>query len=180
MTDNAEHTLVLVFHPHLETESVANRRLAEAARGVDGVTVRDVYALYPDGRIDVAAEQAELLRADRIVWQFPMYWYSSPSLLKEWEDEVLAYGWAYGPDGDKLAGKRIMCAVTAGSTEDEYRHDGRFRATMDETLNPMRITTEYVGAQWLEPFAVYACTPDGLTEERLADAADRYAQILRG
>ncbi|WP_217625511.1 NAD(P)H-dependent oxidoreductase [Bifidobacterium callimiconis] len=177
-------TLVLVFHPDLEGASRVNKALAAAARTVGNVTVVDEYATYPAAgshpgaaAIDVAAEQAALLEADRIVWQFPMYWYSSPALLKQWEDDVLALGWAYGPGGGKLAGKEFRCAVSCGSTADEYTPEGKFRATIDEVLNPMRITAEYVEGRWGEPFAVYGCTPEQ-TDAQIDEAAARYAQWL--
>jgi putative NADPH-quinone reductase len=84
-------TLVLVFHPDL-TASRANRRLTEEMEKQANVTVHHVYEAYPDENIDVAAEQKLLENHDRIVLQFPFYWYSSPSLLKKWEDAVLTYG----------------------------------------------------------------------------------------
>ena len=88
-------TTVLVVHPNIK-QSRVNSALAKGAQSVADVEVRYLYDLYPDGKIDAAAEQAVLEKADRIVLQFPMYWYSSPALLKQWLDDVLAYGWAYG------------------------------------------------------------------------------------
>lgn len=67
----AKSTLALVFHPHLNDGSRANLKLAEAAAALPNVIVRDEYALYPDFKIDVKAEQEALLKADRVVWQFP-------------------------------------------------------------------------------------------------------------
>ena len=55
-----------------------------------------MYDLYPDFKIDVAEEQKHLAAADRIILQFPFYWYSTPALLKQWQDDVLTYGWAFG------------------------------------------------------------------------------------
>jgi len=49
-----------------------------------------------------------LLEHDRIVLQFPMYWYSMPPLLKKWLDDVLTYNFAYGSKGDKLKGKDLQ------------------------------------------------------------------------
>ena len=96
-------TLVLVFHPDMSA-SRANRPLAAKAETLgDDVTVRYMYDIYPDQKVDVAAEQAALEAADRVVLQFPMYWYSTPALLKQWEDDVLLYGWAYGSTGNALA-----------------------------------------------------------------------------
>ena len=65
--------LVLFAHPVLERSRV-NRRLLEALRGLDNVTIRDLYELYPTLAIDVKAEQAELLARDVIVFQHPFYW----------------------------------------------------------------------------------------------------------
>lgn len=149
-------TLVLIFHPDLQGKSRANKALAEAASALpaDTATVRDEYALYPDGKIDVAAEQQAVEAADRIVFQFPLYWYSAPALLKEWEDEVLAYGWAYGPGGEALKSKEITVATTAGGPETEYQTADN-GATMDEVLSPYRMMARYTNATWLKPFVMF-------------------------
>ena len=96
--------VVLVAHPQLEHSRV-NRALMQAARAsgrAGRVEVRDLYALYPDYLIDVAAEQAALAAARLVVWQHPIHWYGMPPLMKLWLDEVLAFGWAYGPGGTAL------------------------------------------------------------------------------
>ncbi|NEG54560.1 NAD(P)H-dependent oxidoreductase [Bifidobacterium platyrrhinorum] len=170
-------TLVLVFHPDLEGASRANKALVRAARELpgDAVTVRDVYALYPDGVIDVAAEQRLVEKHDRIVLQFPMYWYSAPALLKEWEDKVLAFGWAYGPGGESMKGKEIAVATTAGGPESEYveEDDG---ATMREVLSPYRMMARYTHAVWRDPFVVFESME--LSDEALATAGRRYQAFL--
>ena len=81
-------TLINVFHPKLE-QSTVNRLWAQRLEGLPDVTVRRVYSLYPDGKIDVAAEQSVLLAHDRLVFQHPFYWYSIPPLMKQWLDDVL-------------------------------------------------------------------------------------------
>ena len=86
-----------------------NRRLMRAARRLPAspdsplIVVRDLYSLYPDYLIDVEAEQALLASAKLIVWQHPIHWYSMPPLMKLWLDDVLSFGWAYGPGGTALA-----------------------------------------------------------------------------
>ena len=106
-------TLVLVFHPHLEKSQV-NRKLMDAANETGDVTVVDEYAAYPDFKINVEHEQELIETHDRIVLQFPFYWYSSPALLKEWEDEVitgrLGLRWRHA-----LKGKELKLVVTTGS-----------------------------------------------------------------
>ena len=84
-------TLILVFHPHLKDGSRVNARLlAElTAQGEDDIIVRDEYAEYPNFSVNADTEHELLEAADRVILQFPFYWYSSPALLKEWEDEVI-------------------------------------------------------------------------------------------
>lgn len=94
-------TLVIVIHPNLET-SVVNKTWMNRLKQEKDITVHDLYGEYPNFIIDVEKEQQLLLDHERIVFQFPMYWYSSPALLKQWEDDVLTHGWAYGTGGTKL------------------------------------------------------------------------------
>lgn len=129
-------TLVLVFHPHLEKSQV-NRKLMDAANETGDVTVVDEYAAYPDFRINVEHEQRLIETHDRIVLQFPFYWYSSPALLKQWEDDVIKAGWAYG-GGRALEGKEFMLSVSTGSPADSYTREGSHVRTMDELLSPVR------------------------------------------
>lgn len=73
--------LIIYAHPYPH-HSHANKRMLEQARTLEGVEIRSLYQLYPDFNIDIAAEQEALSRADLIVWQHPMQWYSIPPLLK--------------------------------------------------------------------------------------------------
>ena len=108
--------LIIYAHPYPQ-HSHANKRMLEQAGTLDGVEIRSLYQLYPDFNIDIAAEQAALARADLVIWQHPMQWYSVPPLLKLWMDKVLAHGWAYGHNGIALRGKSLMWAVTTGGGE---------------------------------------------------------------
>jgi len=87
--------LVLFAHPALEKSRV-NRRLAAAVADLPGVTLHDLYEAYPDFDVDVKREQDLLVAHDVLVVQHPFYWYSTPALVKQWEDLVLEHGWAYG------------------------------------------------------------------------------------
>ncbi|MFK7891235.1 MAG: NAD(P)H-dependent oxidoreductase, partial [Granulosicoccus sp.] len=93
--------------------SRANRRILAAADAVEGITRVDLYAEYPRHDVNIEREQKRLLEHQFIILQFPLFWYSSPSLVKEWIDLVFEHGFAYGEAGDKLAGKIMMLAVTA-------------------------------------------------------------------
>ncbi len=150
----AEDILILFAHPSLH-RSEANQPLVRAAREVDGVTLVDLYADYPDFHIDIDREQ-QRLRAHRIiVFMFPLYWYSTPAILKEWQDLVLEYGFAYGHDGTALHGKTLLCAITAGGTEKAYRSSGFNHYSIRELLRPIEQTAILCGMRYLPPFALF-------------------------
>jgi len=147
--------LVLFAHPVFERSRV-NRRLVDGVRDLDGVTVHDLYESYPTMSIDVRREQELLLAHDAIVFQHPMYWYSVPAILKEWQDLVLEHGWAYGAGGTKLRGKLTLNAMTTGGPEGAYRKGGYNRFSIRELLAPWDQTAYLCGMQFLAPFVVHA------------------------
>ncbi len=148
--------LVLAAHPHIESSHV-NRALTQAARalGERHVEVRDLYALYPDYAIDIEAEQAALARARLVVWQHPIHWYSMPSLMKLWVDDVLAFGWAYGPGGTTLKGRDLWLVASTGGPEDSYRPDSYNRYFFDAFLPPYEQTAMLCGMRFLPPLVLH-------------------------
>ena len=73
----------------------------------------------PDFKIDVIAEQKALLNADTVIFQYPLFWYSTPAILKEWIDQVMEYGFAFGNES-KLIGKKVIISFTIGSPLKDY------------------------------------------------------------
>ncbi|EPH02318.1 hypothetical protein HMPREF1531_01624 [Propionibacterium sp. oral taxon 192 str. F0372] len=162
-------TTVLVFHPDISTSRV-NAALAKAAEATTGVEVRDLYKLYPDFTIDIGTEQKTLEAADRIVFQFPMYWYSTPPLLKKWQDDVLTYGWAYGSTGKALNGKELGIAVSPGSPGEKYQRDGSYHYTVTELLRPLQAVSNLIGTRYVTPFITAGSMSLG-TDDLTAQAA---------
>ena len=142
--------LILFAHPAFEKSRV-NRRLVEAVRSLSGVTFHDLYEQYPDFDIDVRHEQKLLVEHDVIVMQHPLYWYSTPALLKEWQDLVLEHGWAYGGGGTALRGKLLLTATTAGGSEEAYCRTGQNSRTLRELLAPIERTAALCGMTYLPP-----------------------------
>lgn len=147
-------TLLIFVHPALEKSRI-NRVLLDRAHQVDGVHVNDLYECYPDFLINAEAEKSLLEAHDSIIFQFPMYWYSSPALLKEWFDIVLQYGWAYGHNADALVGKKVRFAVSTGAPSEAYTKEGHNGFTMEEFLKPIFKTCELCGMQVGEPFYIH-------------------------
>jgi glutathione-regulated potassium-efflux system ancillary protein KefG len=168
--------LVNFAHPVLERSRV-NRRLLDAIRDLDGVTVRDLYEAYPTLHIDVACEQDLLVAHDVIVFQHPFYWYSTPALLKEWQDLVLEHGWAYGQGGTRLRGKLTFNALTTGGPQTAYRRDGYNRYTIRELLAPWDQTAHLCGMRFLAPFVVHAALRVRADDD-VAEARAAYRRLL--
>jgi putative NADPH-quinone reductase len=152
----------IVYHAHPGPQhSHANRALAAVARGVEGITVVDLYAEYPRFDIDVDREQARLLDHDVILFQYPMFWYSTPSILKEWLDLVLEHGFAYGTGGDRLRGKTLMLAITAAGPEDAYAPDGYQRYPIRTFLAPLEQTAHLCGMRFGVPYVLFGALRAG-------------------
>lgn len=146
---------VLVIFAHLYFQySVLHKAMASEIRGMDCVLWHDLAETYPDFFIDVAEEQALLNEADLLVFQFPVYWYSSPAILKHWQDMVLTMGYAYGQGGDKLKGKDFMLAITTGGDEDSYQPGRAHGKALEDFYAPFQQTTAFCGMSWLEPLVL--------------------------
>jgi glutathione-regulated potassium-efflux system ancillary protein KefG len=156
--------LVLFAHPVLEKSRV-HRRLIGAAREVAGVTVHDLYETYPDQHIEVEHEQKLLLEHDIYVFQHPFYWYSTPAILKQWQDLVLEHGWAYGRGGTALTGKVTLNALSAGGPEHAYRRGGYNEFTVRELLSPWEATARLCHMRYLPPFVVFGALRFGKPED---------------
>lgn len=176
-----DKVLILYAHP-LHAHSQANATLRRAAQGMPGVTVCDLYETYPEFVIDVIREQASLLDHAALVLQFPLQWYSAPALLKEWLDAVLEEGWAYGQRGDKLQGKAMLCAVTAGGAEQAYGPAGANRYTVEELLRPFELTARLCGMRYLRPFVTYGARrlAGGVIDARAHGYAEVLARLTAG
>jgi len=96
-----------------------------------------------------------LLDHDRIVLVFPLYWYSSPAILKQWFDLVMQPGFAYGRGGDKLHGKEWLVCTAIGSNAECYRAGNYNNFTIDELLRPLQQSVNYIGGKYLSPFCFY-------------------------
>ena len=167
--------LVLFAHPALEKSRV-NRKLMAAVRDLPGVTFHDLYEAYPEFDIDVRREQSLLVEHDLIVLQHPFFWYSTPALLKEWQDLVLEHGWAYGSEGRMLEGKRALSVVTTGGGEPAYEPAGHNRFTMRQFLTPIAQTFRLCGVEYLPPFVVHGT--HGMTAEKVRSHADDYRRLV--
>lgn len=115
---------------------------------------------------DVIEEQRRLLWADAVIFQFPLWWYSSPAILKGWIDRVLVCGFAYGlfHEGTRrvarygegrLLGKRAVVSLTTGAPASNFGPRGVCGALEDLLFPLQHGTLFYMGMQVLPHFAVH-------------------------
>jgi glutathione-regulated potassium-efflux system ancillary protein KefF len=165
--------LLVYAHPY-PNRSRANCVLLDAVRDHPELEVRSLYDLYPDFGIDVEAEQQALARANLVIWQHPLYWYSVPGLMKHWFDKVLARGWAYGKGGRALVGKHCWWVATTGGDAEAFSSRGMHAHPVQAFVPPIEQTARFCGMRWLEPLIVHGAHLVGGDE--LQRAAHRYRE----
>ncbi|MFC7303816.1 NAD(P)H-dependent oxidoreductase [Streptomyces monticola] len=144
---------------------------------------------YSSSRLsaDIRAEQAKLARADVVVFQFPLWWFGPPAILKGWFDRVLVQGFAFGVKDEAgatrrygdggLAGKRALIVTSVGARESSFGPRG-IHGHIDEVLFPLlHGTFWYTGMAPLAPFVVYGA--DRMTEEGTRLTAKALRERLR-
>ena len=147
--------IVLYAHPAPQRAPLM-RALAAAARELPGVTLRDLYELYPDFDVDGAHERGLLAGARLLVLLHPIRWYGMPSLMKEWMEVVLQPGWAYGHQGKgALCGKGFWLVTSTGSGPDAYRPGGLHGRPFTDFLPPFEQAAALCGMDWIEPFVMH-------------------------
>lgn len=140
-------TLVILSHPYF-ADSRVNKALFNTAKSIGGeIVTRHIEEIYgtDTSKIDVATEQKLIESADRLVLQFPLYWFYSPAMLKAYIDAVFTRGWAYGSTGNALCNKELQLVVTAGAGEAEYSAQGSVKMSIEQLLIGFHSTATYCG-----------------------------------
>jgi glutathione-regulated potassium-efflux system ancillary protein KefF len=170
--------LVLAAHPAL-AHSRVNQRLLKVLReqaqaAPERLVVHDLYARYPDYVIDVAAEQTAARQAQLHLWLHPIHWYGMPPLMKLWLDEVLSFGWAYGPGGEALRGKTVWPVLSTGGPQESYQPSSYNRYAFDAFLPAYEQTAALCGMRMLPPLVLHGA--HRVDEAALAAHASLLAQ----
>jgi len=196
---------ILIVYAHPDPASLngalKDYAVAHLRRAGHAVQVSDLYAMdwkatleaseIPAGSRqngDVLREQDKLRWADVVIFQFPLWWFSMPAIMKGWVERVYSYGFGYGVGehserrwGDRygegtLSGKRAMLVVTAGGWESHYSARG-INGAMDDLLFPIHHgILYYPGLEVLPPFIEYRT--DRMGAERFAAICAALGQRL--
>ncbi len=168
--------LIILAHPDFE-QSTANKTIVETLQNkVKDLEVRNIHQLYPNYQINVAEEQAALLRHELIILQYPMYWFNMPAILKLWFDEVFTYQFAYGSKGDKLKDKKLLTSLTIGQVEQNYSdYDVDIINHLHE---PVKLSTLYSQMQYLTPIVLYGVSPVTSEQNDIQAKAKQHSEKL--
>ena len=169
--------LILLSHPNF-AHSQSNKALIEAVSGLPGVEVAHLEGLYGTAPVDTAAEVRRLIAAKRLVLQFPIQWYSTPPLLKAWQDTVLTQMFYINPktEGELIAGRPVMVAATSGNRPQAYTAEGVNLFPLPDLLKPLHSTAHRCGLHWCEPFITYENNKP--SQDKLRSDAALYAERI--
>ncbi|MCE7042609.1 NAD(P)H-dependent oxidoreductase [Dyadobacter sp. CY312] len=171
--------LIILGHPDF-ANSLANKTIiSEIETSGLEVELRNLSDLYPDFKIDSKSEQEALLRHNTIVFQYPVYWYNMPAILKHWFDLVFEYQFAYGSQGDKLKNKNFLLSFTVGAPEEGYQALGEHHFRVHEFCKNMEQTAYYAKMQYLDPIYFHGTSvAAGYTKEDIINKAREHGQRL--
>lgn len=141
-------TLVIIAHPKFTASTTQQLFKASVANDANVIWHRLTETINPD------KEQALLLQANRIIFQFPLYWYSAPALLKHWQDMVLTTKFTTGATYS-LAGKELGLVVSTGAAKKEFQAGASEQFTMSELMRPYEALAHKTKMKYLVPLIVY-------------------------
>lgn len=167
-------TLLILAHDNFEN-SVFNKKLVES---LDKNKI-DVHVIKDISSINIEEEQKLITKYDKIIFQFPLYWFNVPANLKYWLDKVLTMGFAYG-ETYALENKEIYAVVTTGSPLEKYTVDQY--GTIRELTKNLENTASFIKAKYKGVIMeVYNCKPEnfgGMPLYMLEKKAEEYKQII--
>jgi putative NADPH-quinone reductase len=171
--------LIILAHPNFN-KSLANKTIVEALENSNlNIEIRNIFNLYPEYKIDVKAEQDALLRHQTIIFQYPIYWYNMPAILKLWFDTVFEYQFAYGSKGDKLKDKNFVPSFTIGAPENEYTTLGDHHFHVHEFCKNLEQTAYYAQMKYVDPIYFHGTSVvAGYTLEDVKNKAEDHARRL--
>ena len=171
--------LIILAHPNFE-QSFANSTIIAILKNSDlELEIRNIHELYPDYKIDAKAEQDALLRHQTIVFQYPIYWYSMPAILKQWFDVVFQYQFAYGSNGDKLKNKNFVPSFKVGAPENEYHTLREHHFRIYEFCKNLEQTAYYARMNYIDPIYFHGTSLSaGYTADEVRKKAEAHANEL--
>jgi NAD(P)H dehydrogenase (quinone) len=158
----AGHAVVTSDLYRMGFDPVSSRRNFASVRDAEYLKLQgeEMHATEVGGFApEIEEEIVKVEAADLMIWQFPLWWFGLPAILKGWVDRVFAMGRTYGGghvyETGKFSGKRALLSLTTGGPVAAYRPAG-FNGDLDAILRPIqRGILNFTGFAVLAPQVVY-------------------------
>ena len=168
----------------MKFDPVSDRRNFTTVKSTDFFKqqIEEMHATEAGGFApDVEAELRKLEVCDLMIWQFPLWWFGVPGILKGWVDRVFTMGRTYGGErfyeNGVFKGKRALLSLTTGGPGAAYEKGG-WNGDIHAILRPIqRGMLRFVGFDVLAPHIVYS--PVRISAEERTAALDAWANRLR-
>lgn len=154
----SKKTLIILAHPNVK-ESIINRPIKNSLKNEENIIYKDLSEIYGNNDIDIEKEQKDLLLVDKIVFQFPLYWYNAPYILKKWIDSVFSYGFVYEIDKEgqfqalALKGKEFQMIASMGGSQEFY--NSKEGLSVEDCLSTYSYTAKMLGMKHLETVKIF-------------------------
>lgn len=162
--------LLVLGHDNYD-KSVQNKKLIAQLAGVKDVTILNIWEKYAAQNFKLTEKQIQedaqaVVAADRIIFQYPLYWYNMPWCLKAWEDQVFI-AIAYSDLKDKVVGKELAAITTTASPSTPYlKTQDNGHSLAENIMWIHRGSAEYLQMKYHGTFFFY---PDLNEKEAFAD-----------
>ncbi|MFV0339762.1 MAG: NAD(P)H-dependent oxidoreductase, partial [Parachlamydiaceae bacterium] len=113
-----------------------------------------------------------------IIFQHPLFWYSTPSILKEWQDIVLEHQFAYGRGGDHLKDKHFFHVISMGAGIEQYKNGTLSDTDFNDLFTPTRLMARLTKMHWHPPFVVDGVIQHDISSNRLDYVCEEYRRVL--
>ena len=168
-------TLVIFAHPYFEY-STSNLELVKVYEGIENLVFKDLYEDYPDFHIPAFKERKRIREFERLVFHFPLIWFSIPPLLKLWIDEVFDMTWNLEIN-HPLQNKDAIIIVTVGGKAENYTAEGMYETTLEELLKSLTLSLKVNQIEVKELIAIH--NSDDLTKNQLLEISQNIRQTLK-
>jgi len=180
----AGHTVTTSDLYAMKFDPVSDRRNFTTVKNADFFKqqIEEMHATEAGGfASDIEAELRKMEACDLMIWQFPLWWFGLPGILKGWVDRVFAMGRTYGGErfyeSGVFKGKRALLSVTTGGPEAVYQKGG-WNGDIHAILRPIqRGILRFTGWSVLAPNIVYA--PVRASDEQRQDWLKQWSARLR-
>lgn len=142
---------------------------------VGNLTFKDLYEEFPDFHIPTFRERKRIRDYERLVFHFPLIWFSIPPLLKLWIDEVFDMTWTMKTD-HPLQNKDAVIIVTIGGKEENYTETGLYGTTIEELLKSLTLSLKVNQIEVKEMITIHDA--DDSTKEKLEEYSEKIKKTL--